>query len=121
MQMAAHPTSDPGHHRGKIQKVGITIKGSIVWCFTSRSGHLCQDREGLHQLCLYLVHIGKDGRDLGLCYRCTSIRDGQDQLNVLITEATIQEMTVTEVSANNRKGEDTSRKIGSSRIPNRII
>jgi hypothetical protein len=51
---------------------------------------------------------------------CTFIQDGQDQLEVLITEATIQETTITEVSAYNRKGGATVWKIRPSDFPEKI-
>jgi hypothetical protein len=35
MQQGAHPTSDLGLHHGKIQKVGIIIRGIIMLCLTS--------------------------------------------------------------------------------------
>jgi Na+-translocating ferredoxin:NAD+ oxidoreductase RnfE subunit len=35
MQQGACPTSDLGLHHGKIQKVGIIIRGIIMLCLTS--------------------------------------------------------------------------------------
>jgi hypothetical protein len=52
---------------------------------------------------------------------CTFIRDGQDPLEVLITEATIQETVITEILANSKTGGDIVRKNGLSRIPNQTI
>jgi hypothetical protein len=48
----------------------------------------------------------------GIHHRCTSTQDGQDQLKVLATEATIQETTITGVSTSSRIGGFQDRKTG---------
>jgi hypothetical protein len=53
--------------------------------------------------------------------RCTSTRDGQDLLMVLVTGATTQETTVTDMSATSRTGGPQDRKIGQSRMSNQTI
>jgi hypothetical protein len=57
----------------------------------------------------------------GCHHQCTSTRDGQDLLKVLIMEATTQEMAVTDTSSINRAKELRGRKTGQSRMPNRTI
>jgi hypothetical protein len=56
-----------------------------------------------------------------LCYQCTFTWNGQDQLEVLVMVATMQETTVMEVSANTRTGGARDSKTGLSKIPNRIV
>jgi hypothetical protein len=48
LQQEAHLATNPGHHHGKIQKVGIIINRRSIWHLTSRLSHQCLGRGGLH-------------------------------------------------------------------------
>jgi hypothetical protein len=45
----ASPTTNPGHRRGEIQKVGIVVNRSIIRRLTFRLGHQCLGCGGLRR------------------------------------------------------------------------
>jgi virulence-associated protein VagC len=49
LRQEAHPATSSAHRHSQIQKVGIVINRSIIWCLTSRSGHQCLGRGGLRR------------------------------------------------------------------------
>jgi hypothetical protein len=59
--------------------------------------------------------------DRGLRRQCSSTRDGQGLLKVLVTEATMQETNGKEVSATSRTKGPQDRKTGWSGTPNRMV